>query len=407
MKQDKKAKFAIFVGLFYPLYVLPWIFRGMVRNEKWAFIMFSFLMGLFAILYPPVGDFHQYTIKAATYSMLSWNQFLAIITLKLDFLLYITGYLLDMINIPFDFTRFLYNFFGYILISAIYRDLRINNSILNDSRFALKSLIIFMGFSLVSCLFRFGFSIQLFMYGAYLVTYREKRKGWIFVALSVFNHFTFLIFATSLLVFKMFRIHFSRKFIIFVGIVAAILSGDLFMDIFKMLPLPVDIVEHYSNYIDGYYAQEWKNELTWKEQLANLIESFIKYIMIFVYIVLYSNSDKKKTILTNVLMLLSFITLPFSVINGRFMGVMSYSIKVFYFENFRNTKLFRKTIDWLFVFSVISTLMGFWMCRRQLSISRESQLVYSPSFMILTNTYDMSWILSNIDDEGGFLRLMN
>ena len=51
--------------------------------------------------------------------------------------------------------------------------------------------------------------------------------------------------------------------------------------------------------------------------------------------------------------------------------------------------------------------MGIWECRRQLSISRESQLVYMPSFLILTNTYDMKWIISNIDDEGGFLRIKN
>ena len=245
------------------------------------------------------------------------------------------------------------------------------------------------------------------MYGAYLVVFRENKKGWIFVVLSVFNHFSFLIFAVSLLVFKVFHIHFSRKFIIFIGVTAALLSGDLFMDIFKMLPLPTDIVEHYSYYLDGYYAKDWQDELTWKEQLANMISSCIMYIMVLVYILLYSDENKKVTILTNSLMLLSFITLPFTVINGRFMGVMAYSIKVFYLNNFKNIKLFNKTLNMLFVLSVVSILMGFWNCRRQLSISRESQLVYTPSLLILTNTYDMKWIISNIDDEGGFLRIMN
>ena len=125
------------------------------------------------------------------------------------------------------------------------------------------------------------------------------------------------------------------------------------------------------------------------------------------YILLYTKADKKQTILTNMLMILSFATLPFTVINGRFMGVMSYSIKIFYFKNFKSTKIFKKTLNLLFVFSLLSILMGIWECRRQLSISRESQLVYMPSFLILTNTYDMKWIISNIDDEGGFLKIMN
>lgn len=407
MKRHHNNKFAIIIGILYPLYALPWIFKGMVKNEKWAFVIFSFLMGLFAILYPPVGDFHQYTMKAATYSFLSWDQFLAIITLKLDFLLYITGYLLDKINVPFDFTRFLYNFFGYILISILYRDIRANNPILNEKRFALKSLVVFVGLSLVGNLFRFGFSSQLFMYGAYLVTFRENKKGWIFVALSVFNHFSYIIFAVFLFIFKVFRIHFSRNFIIFIGVTAVLLSGDLFIDLFNMLPLPTNIIEHYSYYLDGYYAKDWQNALTWKEQLARMIESCIKYIMVFMYILLYTKADKKQTILTNMLMILSFVTLPFTVINGRFMGVMSYSIKIFYFKNFKSTKIFKKTLNLLFVFSLLSILMGIWECRRQLSISREFQLVYMPSFLILTNTYDMKWIISNIDDEGGFLRIMN
>lgn len=405
MRGKQQNKFALLIGVFYPLYALPWIFKGMVKNEKWAFVLFSFFMGLFAILYPPVGDFHQYTMKAATYSMLSWDQFIAIITLKLDFLLYIVGYLLDKINVPFDFTRFLYNFFGYLLISTLYRDLRANNPILNDKRYAAKSLIIFVGFSLVGNLFRFGFSSQLFMYGAYLVVYRENKKGWLFVTLAVFNHFSYSIFAAALIFFRAFHIHFSRKFIIFIGVSAALLSGDLFMDVFKMLPLPTDIIEHYSYYLDGYYAKDWQDELTWKERLAGSIESCIKYIMVFVYIILYAKADRKQTLLTNALMLLSFVTLPFTVINGRFMGVMAYSIKVFYFENFRNIKIFRKTLNLLFVLSLMSIGMGAWSCRRQLSISRESQLVYMPSVVILTNTFDMKWIISNVDEEGGLIKI--
>lgn len=122
------------------------------------------------------------------------------------------------------------------------------------------------------------------------------------------------------------------------------------MNVFKMLPLPTDIIEHYSFYLDGYYAKDWQNDLTWKEYLAGMIESVMRYIMIFMYIILYTNADKKQTVLTNMLMVLSFITLPFTVINGRFMGVMAYSIKVFYFYNFKNTRLFKKALNLLFVF---------------------------------------------------------
>lgn len=73
-------------------------------------------------------------------------------------------------------------------------------------------------------------------------------------------------------------------------------SGELFMNVFKMLPL-TDIIEHYSFYLDGYYAKDWQNDLTWKEYLAGMIESVMRYIMIFMYIILYTNADKNKPFL--------------------------------------------------------------------------------------------------------------
>lgn len=403
--KNKTLVLKVFLSLIFPLYSLPWTLKGMIKNEKWAFFIFSFLMGLVGILYPPVGDFHQYTMKSFVYNSMTWSSFLTMTTYNLDFLLYITGYVLNQINIPFDFTRFLYNFIAHLLLCYIYYDLRKHNEVLNVRSNAIKSLLVFVGFSLVSNLFRFGFSTQLFMCGSYLISFRNKTKGWLFVTLAVLNHFSFILFASALLVFKIFKITFSRNFIIIIGLSAMILSGDIFMGIFQQLPLPSNIIEHYSYYLDGYYASEWKEELTWREQIADLITSCIKYIFIGVYILLYSKKNKNDTALVNALMLLSFVTLPFTVINSRFMGVMVYSIKMFYFKNFYHSKLYKNSLNLLVVLCLMSQLMGVWSCRRQLSLARESQLLYKPSFVILTNTYTPQWIRYNVDSEGGLIQV--
>lgn len=396
----------ILLALIFPLYALPWVFKGMIRNEKWAYFLYAFFMGLIGILYPPVGDFNQYTMKMLVYNSLPWDKFIGLLTVNMDFLLYLVGYILDKIHIPFDLTRFLYNFFGYYVLCMLYRDLRRDNSILNNKKVVIKTLIVFVGFSMVTFLFRFGFSSQLFVYGAYLITYKHlNKKGWILITIAILNHFSFILFGLFLFLFKVFHIYISKTFIAILGISAVVFSGDMFMNVFQQLPLSSDLVEHYSYYLDGYYAQEWQESLTWKEKLAGTITTCIAYVYIFIFIYLYSNKSKEDAVTVNILMFLSFITLPFTVINERFLGVMVLAIKVFFLKNFKDTKILNNILGWLLILSIVSQIMGIWNCRRQLSISRESQLIYMPSFMILTNTYEMEWIRYNVDSEGGLIQV--
>ena len=53
------------------------------------------------------------------------------------------------------------------------------------------------------------------------------------------------------------------------------------------------IIKNVEKKLFGYLdAKDWQDELTWKEQLANMISSCIMYIMVLVYILLYSDETK-------------------------------------------------------------------------------------------------------------------
>jgi hypothetical protein len=179
------------------------------------------------------------------------------------------------------------------------------------------------------------------------------------------------------------------------------------MTIFQKLPLPIDIINHYSEYLDGHWATEWMTSLTWREILVLYINKIISYIYVFVFLLSYNKSNKHLAPIVDILIFLVLFTLPFTTINGRFMGILVLSIKIFYFMVFENKMLFTTSMRYLFILSLCSILMGIWGTRRQWSVSRINYLLYKPSIAIMCNSYNLKWIESNVDENGGFLNLNN
>lgn len=58
----RKDSFIIyFLFIFFPLYTIPWVVKGMLLGRKEAFVLWAIFMGLLGVLYPPIGDIYQYT----------------------------------------------------------------------------------------------------------------------------------------------------------------------------------------------------------------------------------------------------------------------------------------------------------------------------------------------------------
>lgn len=401
---SKKIAFASFFFLFFPLYVVPWIVKGMIHQEKWAFILWAIFMGLLGVLFPPVGDFYRYTEDYYLYKYCDWNTFLELLTFKFDFLLSFLSYLIAKLELNFDLVRFLFNTISYYLIGCIYLDICKGNKYLSENqKIGLYALFLFIPFNLTIYLYRFFFSMVLFIYGGYIIVYRKKNVGWLYALFSVFNHFAFIVFFVALILQRLRLFRLKRCVVVLIILMALFLNNILVTHLFSILP--VDIVNRYSAYIDGNWAGEFLEDRSIKYKIMFFLNSVIIYVGCIVYILCYSKGKVEQLSFTNVLLVLSFLTLPFAIMHGRFLIVLLFAIKIYFLIVYDGSRTMKYCLKCMFWCVMISNIMGIWGVRRQIAISEYSQLLYSSSFHILTFSYDENWIDRNIAPNGDIIQL--
>ena len=279
------------------------------------------LMGLVGILYPPVGDTYQYTKDFYLYKDCSWDYFLELLSLKFDFLLSFLSYFIGLIGWNFDISRFIYNFLSYLILSVIFLDIVRNNiSLRANKRVVVYALGSFITFSFITYLWRFGFSTALFAYGSYLLVYKSKRKGWIFVILSILNHISFLVFTIGLLVQQMGALRLRKWVVVVLCLCSLFLNSSVFTSILPYMP--TDIVQRFGSYVDGYYATDYFADGSWKYQLHFFLTNSITYVAIIIYVLIYKGNKNKREAITNAVLILACLSLPFDTMRMRFLAVL-------------------------------------------------------------------------------------
>ena len=397
---------ALITTLFFlilPLYSLPWIIKGMLRCEKWAFLLWACFMGLVGILIPPTGDFYRYTTDFYMYKECNWNTFLILALLKNDFMLPMISYILGVFDWNFDISRFIYNFWGYYLLGLLYLDIVKSNPALQVRKVFIYALGFFIALGLSDYCFRYGLSSIFFVYGAYHIVYREKKWGWLYVLLAVFNHLSFLVFLFILVLQQIHFFRFGRKIVIIMIIAAVFINSSYIISIFNMLP--VDFVTHYMAYLDGYWAGEYLEDHSWKYRMMQMFTSLIQYACVIVYILCYHKGRRNSLALVNATLFLTFITTPFVTIQGRFMSVMLNFIKIHFLTHFDGSWRMTRYLKYMFWLVMISNLMGLWGFRRQFAISDFSMMATSSSINILTHIYNQRWIDRNVSEDGDLMQI--
>ncbi len=394
---------SILLLLLLPLYSVPLIVYGMWKQRKWAFVLWALFMGLMGILVPPTGDFYRYTMNYELYKGLEWNDFLLVFFLQKDLMLPILSFFINELGLHFDLSRFLYNFFGYYFLGILYLDIIQNNHLLRGKKVALYALGFFIAFNLSIFCFRYFLSAIFFVYGAYQIVYKNKKSGWCFVGFAIFNHMSYIIQTVALILQQMHFFRFGRKVVILLIFISFFLDSSLIIKIFTFLP--VDFVSSYMIYLDGYWAQDFLEDHSWKYKMQMFVGNLIQYFCVLIYIMQYKKSNKKYTSLTNSMLLLATVTTPFATINGRFLAVMMYFIKVHLLVAYDNTRRMFKCLVVMFWLTMLSNVMGLWGFRRQLAVSDFPILLYSTSFHILNHTYDSNWIDQNVSGDGDILKI--
>lgn len=400
------SRYAFYTTLFFiilPLYSLPWIIKGMLKQKKWAFVLWACFMGLVGILVPPTGDFYRYTMDFYMYKDCDWHSFLVLALLKNDFMLPLLSYILGLLDWNFDLSRFIYNFWGYYLLGALYIDIVKRNLALQVKKNYIYVFVFFITLSLSAYCFRYGLSTIMFVYGAYCIVYKGKKRGWWYVFLSVFNHLSFIVFLFVLILQRMHFWGFSRKNVIVMIAAATFIDSTFIVSVFRMLP--VDWVSHYMVYLDGYWAREYLEDHSWRYKMMQMFSSLIQYACVIIYVLCYHKGRKESLALVNATLFLSFITLPFVTVQTRFMSVMINFIKIHFLVHFDGGVRMTRYLKYMFWLVIISNLMGLWSFRREFSISDFSMMSTSSSFEILTHTYDKQWIERNVDEDGDLIQI--
>lgn len=402
-KVSKECLVAVVLFIILPLYSTPLIIYGMWKQKSWAFILWALFMGLIGILVPPTGDFYRYAMDYEMYKGLEWSDFLFVALLQKDLMLPLLSFFIGELGLHFDLSRFLYNFIGYYLLGILYLDIIQNNLYLHRKKVALYALGFFVSFNLSIYCFRYFLSAIFFVYGAYQIVYKSKKLGWCFVGLAVFNHMSYVIHTAALILQQMHFFRFSRNLVIILIFLSFFLDSSLIIKTFTFLP--VDFVSTYMIYLDGYWAQNFLEDQSWKLKMQMFVGNLIQYFCVLIYVAQYKNSGKKYTSLTNSMLLLATITTPFATINGRFLAVMTYFIKVHLLVAYDNTRKMFKYLVVMFWLTMLSNVMGLWGVRRQLAISDFPILFYSSFFHILNHTYDSNWIHQNVSGDGDLLQV--
>lgn len=398
-KIKKQSLIVFLLFIIYPLASLPFLIMAMLRREKYGFILFGLFMGLFGLLVPPTGDFYRYTQDAYIIKDLNWNDFLLFSSLKFDFLLIYLSYGLSYLNLNFDLSRFIYNSISYILLGLLY--LKLVNSNKNIQKKDWILLAIFITFVFSTFIFRFFFSMILFLYGSYNIIFYKKKTGWFFVILSVLNHVTYIIFLVGLILSQFNIFHLKKQVILILCCLSFIIDSSIM--VFLMNYMPINIINRFMVYLDGYWAGDFLNDHSIKYKIMLLIGSGVVYSSIIIYYFIYNTLDKNKTKLSNYILLIVVLTTPFVTINGRFLEVFFYNFKILFLRYYQNNHLYKKCKYILLFMTIIATLSGLWANRRQWSLGDGHIILHSSFPSIITHTYSRDWINSHIYEDGDFV----
>ena len=382
-----------------PILSLPFAIVGMIGLKKWGFVLWAFFMGLLGILYPPTGDIYRYYIDFKTISHISGSDFLLFLSFRFDYLLSIIEYILSRLGIPFDFYKFIYNFICYYILGILY--LKIIYHYGNKASINLRIIVLLtiITFSISNFLFRFDFSKILFIYGCYLIFFDNNKKGWLYLIISCLNHLSMTVLLVFIILAKLKFFSFSKKILIAICICCLLLDAQLATSLLSFLP--INIVDRYAVYLDGYWAKDFIQDHSILFRLQRYSSIAFTYILMLIYIMIYDKKHIKYENFVNALILVTCISSPFITVFYRFSSVLFLAVKFYFLRTFNFTK---RSFNYLYIIMSLTILLNFmnlWSSRRQLSISEIYNIVL-PAPCILSFSYTDDWISNNVFENGDF-----
>lgn len=126
-RNNQYKTLGILIFIIYPILSFPFILKGILKRERWAYLLGAILMGYIGMLYPPAGDMYRYAEDFNLYKELDWEYFWIFMALKFDYFLPLLSWILGKLGAYPESTRFLFVACSYYLLLDLYHDITLSN----------------------------------------------------------------------------------------------------------------------------------------------------------------------------------------------------------------------------------------------------------------------------------------
>lgn len=398
LKISKRNKNEFFLFLLCPLLSFMYSVKGMLRKEPLSLTMLSIFMGLCSFLWVPTGDLYRHNIEYFDFVNFSSDDLFQYMLLRPDFLLYLVSFLFAKLHIPFELVRFVLVFISYKIVFAIYKDVVKQSPIY--SRYHKSIILIFflsVQFFTISQGLRFGFAAYIMVWGIFLLLVNNRKKGFVFIVLANFIHYSFLL-PTILLLIILLGFKVGKWVTLFLGSLFGVILNLLTIEgVIDFLPMPEMLKQLALAYTTGYWGGEFLDNYSFKYLLSRHLAIMPIYFL-FCLIIL-----KKENCKINWYAHLLFLNLiiSYSISATLFFRMSVFSILIFFLAYLLSDKTFafRYEIKALMIVFFISFLSQIYTYRRELTISSEFKILF-PAPVAIVNIYSYDWLDENVYEDG-------
>ena len=401
-RNNQYKTLGILIFIIYPILSFPFILIGILKRERWAYLLGAILMGYIGMLYPPAGDMYRYAEDFNLYKELDWEYFWIFMALKFDYFLPLLSWILGKLGAYPESTRFLFVACSYYLLLDLYHDITLSNKDMTR-RTRVYSLILLVPLTFSIYLFRMGFAQVVLVYGIYWFLMKNRKKGLFFIIFAVFIHVSYMpfIFIAIASRYKIFNFS-SNVFCYLCFLLIFIESSSLGVTLLRSLPFSESLLVHLEEYISGSQSENLSSQFTVRQLIAKYFFNIVYYITLYQYYVFYKLNPQPLKIkrFVNIFIIVIIMSSSVPILHARLLDVLKVflilSSLCFMNNSFRMQRLLRIVV----VFTIINILFSFWQIRFFLKFSRIDVLFTSSSVQLIDFHYTDKWVSKNIDEEG-------
>lgn len=398
----------VLLFILFPLYSLPIVWLGILRRKGMSIFLLCIFMGLFAYLFPPIGDIYRYKLLYYQYQYLTFEDFcLWELSFKFDFVFYILIWVFAKLGLPYELLNFVFAFTAYRVVFKMFNYLTQWNQNLHDHKNYVYALIIF--FCCINpflFLYRFGVALIFFLYGFYLLYCKGNKIGVVYLLLSILTHISYLILVLFVIISYVWHLKRRDRFWIGLGIgflIIGLPTTGILLWLLSCLPLSELITVKLDEYISGYWAGDFLKDNSFLFYLSRVFSFVMFYPFIYHFFKTFAVPCRIASFLLLLFLFICLLQESF-VMNERYAKIFIVVYLVYLLKN-ANVCFARKYLTQLLLMGAIFMFsMNCYSYWRAFFIGNEYKLLFTPAPALFSNTYSEEWLVKNIDEEGAMIK---